>query len=330
MPQKQNQSIMDPLHGLSLNVNGLLHQAKRRAIFSMTRNGMYDFALLQEAHSTSKTERIWTSEWGGRIYYSHGLSNARGVMILFPWNSDIQVPGQQFQDSKGRLLILQIKKGESLFIICNIYAPTQEHLEDQIATVDQLEEQMVKMEPVNIVMRGDFNICMDGKLDRGISSQHGPSSEGGRYRARVEALLDSLHLVDLLRTLHPTTKQFSFRPAQAASRLDYWFTSEHMVDSSASSTITPYPLSDHTAITLRVGNIPTTRGPGLWRLDNDLILKEEYCNMVRDLLISEGENPEGLNPRSHWDWVKHRIKVVSRKFASEQNYKACEVEKDLT
>lgn len=318
---------MDSLHGISLNANGLLHPPKRRAIFSMLRNGKYDFALLQEAHSTPKTERVWTSEWGGKAFYSHGLSNARGVMILFPRNSDLQVL-QRFQDSKGRLLILEVKKGDSSFVIGNIYAPTQENLEEQLVTMDLLEEQVLKMDPLNIVIGGDFNMTMDGNLDR--SGRCRSSTEGSRYRATVEAFNDSLHLVDLWRTLHPTTRQFSFRRAQMASRLDYWFISEHMLDPNTTSTITPYPLSDHAAITLRVGNVPTPPGPGLWRLDNDLLQNEEYCNMVRDLLSSERGNPEDLSPSSHWDWVKHRVKVISRKFAREQKFRAQEVQKDLT
>lgn len=295
----------------------------------MVRNGAYDFAMLQESHSTLKTEGIWTAEWGGNIYYSHGLSNARGVMIILPRNSDIKVL-QQFQDTKGRLIILHIQKGDSTFVICNIYAPTQDHLEDQLITIDQLEEEITKMEPTNIIIGGDMNVCMDISLDRGASTRLTPPSGSYRYRARIEALMESLHLADLWRSLHPTTRQFSFRRAQAASRLDYWLVSEHMLDSKAKSAITPYPLSDHAAITLRVGNTPAPRGPGLWRIDNELLHNEEYCRVVRDLLTSEQENPEGLNPQSHWDWVKHRIKTVSSDFTREQKRKAKEVEKILT
>lgn len=139
--------------------------------------------------------------------------------------------------------------------------------------------------------------------------------------------MDSLHLVDLWRSLHPTTRQFSFRRAQTASRLDCWLVSEHMLDSKAKSAITPYPLSDHAAITLRVGNTPTPRGPGLWRHDNELLHNKEYCKQVRDFLTSEKDNPEGLNPRSHWDWVKYKVKTISRDF--ELKRKATEIEKDL-
>lgn len=91
---------MSTLYGISLNANRLKSPAKRRAIFSMRRNGNFDFAFLQESHFTSDIEPMWQAEWGGSIYCSNGRSNGRGVMTLFPRNSNIKV-GQQVRDQRG-------------------------------------------------------------------------------------------------------------------------------------------------------------------------------------------------------------------------------------
>lgn len=72
-----------------------------------------------------------------------------------------------------------------------------------------------------------------------------------------------------------------------------------MIDLTAKSAIVPYPLSDHAAITLKVGPTPTQVGPGLWRIDNALSCNEDYQKIIRDLLAAEEDNPEGSNPRSH-------------------------------
>lgn len=63
---------------ISLNVNGIQSAPKRRAIFSMLRNGGYDFAFLQDSHCTSELEMLWQTEWGGAMYCSNGRSNSRG------------------------------------------------------------------------------------------------------------------------------------------------------------------------------------------------------------------------------------------------------------
>lgn len=100
---------MPPLQGISLNVNGILSTPKRRAIFAMIREGRYDFALLQETHSTAEKQSLWQAEWGGPAYFSNGRSNARGVMTLLPRNSEIKVLASK-TDQEGRLLLLQLEK----------------------------------------------------------------------------------------------------------------------------------------------------------------------------------------------------------------------------
>jgi len=51
-----------------------------------------DIIFLQETHITQKVERQWEREWGGKIFFSHGAFNARGVIILvrngFDYNVD--------------------------------------------------------------------------------------------------------------------------------------------------------------------------------------------------------------------------------------------------
>lgn len=74
---------MSHLKLLSFNVNGLRSSSKRRAIFKSLRITDADIIYLQETHSTPQDQKIWASEWGGRVLFSHGLSNSRGVAILF-------------------------------------------------------------------------------------------------------------------------------------------------------------------------------------------------------------------------------------------------------
>lgn len=156
---------MASIRGISLNVNGLKSRNKRRAIFALIRDGKYDFALLQETHCTAELEHIWQSEWGGSMFSSHGASNSRGVLTLLQRNTDIQVT-KTFNDDQGRLLLLQIQKEGIPYVVGNVYAPTQDHPNEQLHLMDLLEEQVSLLQPQNILIGGDFNVTMDPYLDR--------------------------------------------------------------------------------------------------------------------------------------------------------------------
>ena len=51
--------------------------------------------LLQETHSTRESVALWEREWGGKIIFSHGESNIRGVALLIQNNLDIDIIGKK-------------------------------------------------------------------------------------------------------------------------------------------------------------------------------------------------------------------------------------------
>ena len=75
----------------TLNAKGLFSNSQKRAsIFyhCMMQNAQIIF--LQETHSTADIEEKWRTEWetigGGKIFFSHGDSNSKGVLIMFKKN----------------------------------------------------------------------------------------------------------------------------------------------------------------------------------------------------------------------------------------------------
>lgn len=75
-----------PIGISSFNCNGLANISKRNDIFTWL-NDKSDIQIvcMQETHSNSENELQWRS---GDIYFSHGLKNSRGVMILIKNNVD--------------------------------------------------------------------------------------------------------------------------------------------------------------------------------------------------------------------------------------------------
>ncbi len=55
-------------------------------------------------------------------------------------------------DLEGRLILLKIKYEDSLFILCNVYAPTQKHKQDQINFIIKLENMLAPFMNENILL----------------------------------------------------------------------------------------------------------------------------------------------------------------------------------
>ena len=53
---------------LSLNVRGLRNTNKRRAILSYLKKQKTTIFNLQEVFSRPEDEKIWTAEWGGKVF----------------------------------------------------------------------------------------------------------------------------------------------------------------------------------------------------------------------------------------------------------------------
>jgi exonuclease III len=92
---------------LSFNVRGLRMETKRISIFQYIIRKNIDICFLQETHSKESDENIWKNEWGGEVFFSHGTSQARGVMVLVRPGFDMKVDEVR-QDNDGRLIYLNM------------------------------------------------------------------------------------------------------------------------------------------------------------------------------------------------------------------------------
>ena len=84
--------------------------------------------FLQETHSVPKDEKIWTNQFGfgkGSVVFSHGKSDSRGVLIAFREAVNYKVT-EQYVDSNGRYIVLNVLLDSVPFILVNYYAPNYE------------------------------------------------------------------------------------------------------------------------------------------------------------------------------------------------------------
>ena len=57
---------------LSLNINGLSNEKKRKSLFEKIQNKNIDIALLQETHSIKENIKNWEKEWDGKSFWHSG------------------------------------------------------------------------------------------------------------------------------------------------------------------------------------------------------------------------------------------------------------------
>ena len=80
-------------------------------------------------------------KWDGDIYFSHCTWLSKGVAILIPSQLKDKFEILNIQiDDEGRILILDCAFDKNLILLVNVYAPTKDHIDQQLTFVKQLKE----------------------------------------------------------------------------------------------------------------------------------------------------------------------------------------------
>ena len=82
----------------------------------------FQVIFLQEAYSSSEVEKLWSAEWGGKMFFCHGSKHSKGTVIMFNPSLDVEVV-ECTTSEKGRIIILEAQIDDTKFIFVNIYAP---------------------------------------------------------------------------------------------------------------------------------------------------------------------------------------------------------------
>ena len=107
------------------NVRGLNEYNKRRNVFYYLHKNVYEVVFIQESHSSKEQEQRWSMEWGNKIWFSHGETNARGVCILFSKKLQFTVHNV-IRDKNSCYLILYITISQTKVLLVNVYAPNRD------------------------------------------------------------------------------------------------------------------------------------------------------------------------------------------------------------
>ena len=293
---------------ITLNVRGLQDQSKRRSVFNFYRKRA-KILCLQESHSDSKSEKLWRSEFGGEILYSHGETNARGVCILFSKQSGVKIIRSK-HDEEGRILICEIEVDGHRCVITNIYAPNY----DCPAFFMKVAEMLEDFSEAKIVL-GDFNLVLDTQLDR-LHSVHNNKKALEFVNTWVEESL----MCDIWRLRNPETRRYSWfaKRIKAASRIDFALIDNGLADQVVNCQYLTGIHTDHSAYYMAIDFSNSTRGRGYWKLNTSHLQIPEFYEVINQQIDKDVITYRNQEIIKKWELIKFGLANAAQDFARQR------------
>lgn len=292
----------------TLNVNGLRDAQKRDMVFEYLSRRKADIVFLQETHSEKKDEDLWRKQWGGKIIFSHGKNNSKGVAILTSRKSGLNIINSQ-SDSQGRWVKGDINVGGNTVSFISIYAPNIASTRKQFLV--EFGNALSGMQNCNdCIIAGDLNCQLDSK----------------NYDPSIASLSDIIQANDLLDSwAHISNKPgytYYHKGIKRPSRIDYVLISQTLGNQLQEVSVDSSGLSDHSTIFVRLNNQSVPTGKGRWICNNE-ILKDEQCRDRVEWFWNYWTTQKDVYDSLFvwWDIGKSRLKEIIKDYEIEKRFK---------
>ena len=330
---------MSKLNFISNNANGLRSSIKRIKIFEYLKQKISGNGIIfiQESHSSEDTFSEWKDDFAGQIFFSHGSTNSRGVMIGYHENENFNAK-KISRDKDGRILIINAEIGDDAFVLINFYnSNTEKEQLKTLSTLEQLLDEFSIESTQNIIFAGDFNLCFNLLLE----SSGGNPSLKNKSISKVLQICEKFDLSDIWRIRNPLCKRFTFRKNHFSGflqrRLDFFFISNSLQESIKKTDILPSFCSDHSPIFISFQkNQDITLGKHFWKFNNSLIQDDKYLSEMKQHIkntINSFDKIFENNPHSQWEFLKYEIRkftmAYSKMKAKERREKTKILEENL-
>ena len=87
--------------------------------------------------------------------------------------------------------------------------------------------------------------------------------------------------------------------------------------------------SDHKCVELSVHIDKYLRGPGLWKINNDILGDEKYLEEIRRTINSVWSDHQGQNIAARYDFLKYKIRQTTKRYCKEKAQKRNLKEREL-
>ena len=101
----------------------------------------------------------------GHFFFPYGKSTSCGIFIAFCGRKSVTIT-KEFSDNNGRILVLQVKIDDEIYLLVNLYNSNTEP--QQLKTLHELESILLKFDANEynyIFFSGDFNTFFNDSLE---------------------------------------------------------------------------------------------------------------------------------------------------------------------
>ena len=183
---------------ITLNVNGLNAPIKRQRLAEWIQKQDPHICCLQETQlKTRDTYKLKVKGWN-KIFHTNGDQKKAGVAILITDKIDFEIKAVK-RDKEGHYIMIKGSLQEEDITIINIYAPN-------IGAPQYVRQKLASMKGEinsNTIIVGDFNIPFT-PMDRSTKQKISKEAQA------LNDTMDQLDLIDIYRTFHPKTMNFTF------------------------------------------------------------------------------------------------------------------------
>ena len=278
---------------------------KRKSIFCFLKDQNCEAYFLQETYSEPHEGNIWSSKWGGVIFFSHGTFRSKGVCILMNPSFNFTFENSH-KDPNERIVSVDVNLNASKFTLCNIYVPNEQRQQEEF--LHNLNTYLMYNTDIeNVIVGGDWNITLQA-----IDKTGGTFWKPTIARDKLIMLMNEFALVDIFREQNPLKKRYTYKSKalNLCSCIDFFTQWVEQIDTLVS--IAP----DHRVVKLTLNPPHVKRGPGLWKFNNSLLEDEKFVKVIRENFTCISEKYSNLkDKRLRWKLIKMELRGLTIPFA---------------
>ena len=306
----------------SFNVKGLGSVEKRQHIMNWLKGNEYNICFLQELHCKSSEKEKWQRDWGSDLYISGNSSSNTGVGILLNGNFKVI---EYVELIIGRLQCLTLVINDFEVTLINVYGFNTD--DDTLLT--KLEQYLTNNDERSYIIGGDFNIVLDIHADK----KNGTNRTHSNCHAKIINIINNFELLDIWRVLNPESRQYTWHSNHKPPifcRLDYFLISPSIANKIINCKITAGLRSDHSLVYFKAHFSNDEHGSGYFKLNNSVLLDDQYQKNIRNAIKETVENNKDANPNVLWELIKGSIRNVSIKYCANKKKEMKNDENEIT
>ena len=210
-----------------------------------------------------------------------------------------------------------MEENQKRYLVCNVYAPNND--DDQVF-VDVIERIESVQGPDFTILGGDFNLVMNPQVDRNNSLNNHEKSVKVSKEYMCRANLTDIWRIRNLHQRRFTWHRWGRTHNPICSRIDMLLVPESLVDCVQNAEILLGHQTDHSLITVSFKVDDFERGPGVWKFNNQLLLEEEFCVGINNV-VKVSSNCPALDDNDIWENIKMEIGAFSKGYSRRRSQK---------